>query len=670
MRSYPNASVVFCRLDEIDKMDDPELSEAVERLDSTIKDLIAGNPRIRMHSNVFGAFVVMPEPMKKVMQLANRIRRKCAERHVRVAIGVSDGRLEPVADLTEENVVGTAINYAARLAFVDHGPGRIAVKESTAQQAMRAGLARWFGEPQTGTVKATQLKFRWLQEPGLTLLPLGTERPRARGRNSKVAYVLVYDLKGYSGRGDEAQLDLFKKLHQIVRDALEAAGANLNSRDWYSPAGDGGAVVFGESPRALWTFACTLSSYARAEQLDLRIGIDHGEVHVLKDFGRKPVGTPIINADRFCGGSPVGGILTSLGYKKLLIGKDIEQAERFGLTLEELEDSVVFKPRFLTQSQQGLRSSDPRALRLSDAMLHLHLSRVRECPAGWDHLQSMESSDPMTIIICDTESSVARTAARFMIETIRRTLFPRIGLFTGRAANHVYSAFVDLFRAEKQRAPGTLSFRNVESFVDGEFLGLEPDHLRSYQTMTNRDLLSKMKQIDGTRGKKTYFVRGTFGDDDVESHCNEINLWFRGRIHTQLMGFAPDGQSMFLSPSLFTLGDLFTMGASLVRLSRPTYDYITPKGIVPYVITVGSGNILHHTDRVVLVGYGEQKGSIVKDLVLGPVTPARPVTILRKHRNLILVTDQAAARQLPARLPEQITKFVSGSFNIDSFFDK
>ncbi len=118
-------------------MNDIEIAKAVATLDSTIEDLRVRVSGAERYSSVFGAFVVLPKPTGHALELASQIRKMCAKGHVRLSIGVSDGRLEAVTDVNQVNVVGTAINYAARLAFLEGGEGRIAVNEFTADQAIR-----------------------------------------------------------------------------------------------------------------------------------------------------------------------------------------------------------------------------------------------------------------------------------------------------------------------------------------------------------------------------------------------------------------------------------------------------------------------------------------------------------------------------------------------------
>jgi len=280
----------------------------------------------------------------------------------------------------------------------------------------------------------------------------------------------------------------------------------------------------------------------------------------------------------------------------------------------------------------------------------------------------------MTIILCEDSQEVANVGANFMIETMKRYRFPKIGLFTGKTSTCVYNSFIEMFRSEREeKGDKGFSFANVEAFVDGEFFGVEGTNPNSYQNFLNRVLFNKIEEMEGVkldRNNKIHFMPGTISEGNIETKCEDFNVLVRGRIHTQLMGVAPDGQSMFLSPGKFTCSELLNLKTSFVELSDSTYEYITPKAVVPYVFTIGSGNILSYTDRVVLLAYGAKKSDVIRDLILKPISiSARlPVNILKKHKNLILVVDRDCTRSLPKNWKDEFRVIDFEKLNYDDFF--
>ncbi|MBT6154875.1 MAG: hypothetical protein HOL01_25925 [Planctomycetaceae bacterium] len=317
MNTKSNVCVVFCRLVDISEMDDPELVEAFKVLDATIQEL----GEYGHYGSMVGAFVVLPQSLRLSVEVARDIRRRCAEQGVKLSLGVSDGRLERVLDLTHINLVGTPINYAARLASLE--AGRIAISDSIVKRVVKADRTteEWFSkQKETSKVKETDVAFRWYQDPE-ELQPC-VDRPRADVNDNKQQVdVAVYDLEGYSELRDNEQQSLFEQLHTQVRNALRAVGADLDATaatEWYSPAGDGGGVVFQGKPEALWTFAGTLAASANHDGLKLRIGIDRGEAYVIEKPIRRPVGTPLIHADKLSAISSVGGMCVSSGFHSQL----------------------------------------------------------------------------------------------------------------------------------------------------------------------------------------------------------------------------------------------------------------------------------------------------------------------------------------------------------------
>jgi class 3 adenylate cyclase len=228
-----------------------------------------------------------------------------AEAGIGLGIGVTVGRLEVTEDLLEENVAGIAINHAARLAFMDANQCRIAVDEEVVGYAIDAGRpfsTESFGGQESGKVKLTQLRFRWLKR----LTPQLGEAPFSE-TDDLLAHIVVYDIVQFSQMEQRDLVQSVEDLRHAVRRSLESTGlarwADVDELA-YAPAGDGGVIVFGpERGRAAWSFVKALLAHT-ADRVSVRLGIATGIVIVV---GKNlPVGKGVIRADFLSGLAEVG----------------------------------------------------------------------------------------------------------------------------------------------------------------------------------------------------------------------------------------------------------------------------------------------------------------------------------------------------------------------------
>lgn len=60
---------------------------------------------------------------------------------------------------------------------------------------------------------------------------------------------------------------------------------------------------------------------------------------------------------------------------------------------------------------------------------------------------------------------------------------------------------------------------------------------------------------------------------------------------------------------------------------------------------MGLGTILK-AKRIILMAWGEEKATVIKDIVEGEENSATPATCLQKHPNIEVVVDEGASQEL------------------------
>lgn len=286
--------VVFCRICGIKDMTADELGAAMQAL----ADVCAapGDSAVHsVHSSVYGRLLCLRDVVP-ALQVAESVLDRAAEKGVKLAVGVSMGRLEPFLDFGAGNVVGPAINLAARLAAMDEAESKIVLLPDVHGQATQTAdyPVTAFARPQDGRVKRTTFQYHLLlhRSPKLGNLPdVGEHRTMG-------ADAVVYDIVRFSEKPPDEQWAVVTELNEAVRDVLHGFdGQKLaNQRTlWHSPAGDGGVLVFGGSGGdTAWVFARELASHCRGK-VEIRLGVAHGQTVVIGND--LPVGASILRAD-------------------------------------------------------------------------------------------------------------------------------------------------------------------------------------------------------------------------------------------------------------------------------------------------------------------------------------------------------------------------------------
>src|ERR1700724_4320180 len=100
----------------------------------------------------------------------------------------------------------------------------------------------------------------------------------------EIGHVLFIDIVGYSKGLINEQSDLLQKLKQIVRGTEQFRRAEAEGKLFRLPTGDGGALVFRNSPEAPVLCALEISKELKNHpELHVRMGIHSGPVNEVVD---------------------------------------------------------------------------------------------------------------------------------------------------------------------------------------------------------------------------------------------------------------------------------------------------------------------------------------------------------------------------------------------------
>jgi glucosamine-6-phosphate deaminase len=241
----------------------------------------------------------------------------------------------------------------------------------------------------------------------------------------------------------------------------------------------------------------------------------------------------------------------------------------------------------------------------------------------------------MEIIIKKTENEAAILAAKIIIRLIRSKANAVLGLATGSTMEPVYA---ELVKAYQQKG---IDFSQVSTFNLDEYVGLPSDHDQSYNFYMNKHLFN---HININR----HFIRIPDGlAQDIPAFCQnyEEQIASAGGIDIQLLGIGTDGHIGFNEPtsSLSSLTRIKTLAKETIESNARFFK--NEREVPRHVLTMGVGTIIK-ARQCLMLAFGKQKASAVKQMVEGPITAMVPASILQLHPNTIVVVDKPAASQL------------------------
>lgn len=241
----------------------------------------------------------------------------------------------------------------------------------------------------------------------------------------------------------------------------------------------------------------------------------------------------------------------------------------------------------------------------------------------------------MKIITANDYDELSSIAANQIHQLINEKPNCVLGLATGSTPVGMYASLVEKYRE------GLINFSNVTSINLDEYCGLTPTHPQSYRYFMNQNLFDHVNIPVGN----TYVPAGT--EQDASVACSDYDRIINkfGPIDLQVLGIGHDGHIGFNEPA-----DFFTPDTHCVELTPMTIDankrFFSSYDEVPKkAYTMGIRPIMQAKTVLLLVS-GKEKAHILKNALVGPITPDIPASILQLHTNLIVIADKEALSEM------------------------
>ena len=209
-----------------------------------------------------------------------------------------------------------------------------------------------------------------------------------------------------------------------------------------------------------------------------------------------------------------------------------------------------------------------------------------------------------------------------------------IGFATGRTPLPLYEKMV-----EDHRKNGT-SYKRVTAINLDEYVGIEAKNKNSFARFMRDNLFSKI-DIDPAN---TNIPNGMA--EDLEAECARYAAFVKEHpADIQILGIGGNGHIAFNEP--YTKYDTVTHIATLTSRTRSdnAEGFGSPALVPGYALTMGIAEILS-AKKILMLASGEGKAEAIYNMLQGRDDTSCPAAALRKHPDVTVVLDEAAAKYL------------------------
>ena len=212
-----------------------------------------------------------------------------------------------------------------------------------------------------------------------------------------------------------------------------------------------------------------------------------------------------------------------------------------------------------------------------------------------------------------------------------------LGLATGSSPIKVYEELIRIHQMEG------LGFHNVITFNLDEYYPMEKDNAESYHYFMHENLF---KFID-IKPENIHIPNGMVLQENLDQYCleYEASILKAGGLDFQLLGIGRTGHIGFNEPGSHSNSGTRSITLNHITRVDAASSFLGINNVPRRAITMGIGTI-KKAKRIVLLAWGENKASIIKETIEGEVSSQVPATYLQSHNNTTFILDKEASSEL------------------------
>jgi glucosamine-6-phosphate deaminase len=240
----------------------------------------------------------------------------------------------------------------------------------------------------------------------------------------------------------------------------------------------------------------------------------------------------------------------------------------------------------------------------------------------------------LELSVFSSQAAASRFVASLVVNCVTNEPSAVLGVATGSTPAGVYRTLT----AHRGR------FSRVTAYALDEYVGLPSRHPESFASVLDRDITMAL----GLSPDRVHVPNGMAANLDREAMLYESRILNSGGIDLQLLGIGRNGHIAFNEPG--SAHDSRTRVVTLTEQTRTDNSrfFASLHDVPRLALTQGIGTILE-ARQLVVMAFGDAKARAVAEAVCGPVSESSPASAVRRHSNVMLVLDLAAASLLENR---------------------
>lgn len=245
----------------------------------------------------------------------------------------------------------------------------------------------------------------------------------------------------------------------------------------------------------------------------------------------------------------------------------------------------------------------------------------------------------MEVRINATYEEMSEAACDMIVSQIRKRPDAVLGLASGSTPLLLYKLLGEACQK------GLVDFSKVRTFNLDEYIGLPPEHEQSYHYFMKENFFNKVN----LKPENIHIPNGMA--DDIAAECGRYSAEIEAvdGIDIMILGIGANAHIGFNEP-----GDCFIPETHVVELTATTRManarfFENVDDMPHWAVSMGIRDIMY-ARNILLLANGAGKTEAVYQAVCGDITPKVPASVLQLHRNVLVLTDEAAAARLPAGL--------------------
>jgi len=241
----------------------------------------------------------------------------------------------------------------------------------------------------------------------------------------------------------------------------------------------------------------------------------------------------------------------------------------------------------------------------------------------------------ITLHVVENYNALSITAAKLFAKTVNANPTGTYGFATGGTPEGMYEALTKMSAAKE------VDLTKIAAFNLDEYASLTQDDPQSYCYY----MAKKLFDPTGVPLQNRHIPKGDASCPHAESAAYEKKIIESGGIDLQILGIGTNGHIGFNEPAGTFAGQTAYVALAEETINVNARYFDNPNDVPRFAISMGIQTIMM-AETILLLASGDSKAQIMREALMGPITPLVPASALQMHRHVIVIADKAAAKYL------------------------